>query len=81
MQLLKLLKLSESDYKQYWTAQIYRGAAQAEPITLPSNGMQKEALVIYPGAIALMDAADLKPGMKVLKIDGRLPGEDGYPLH
>ena len=79
--LLNLLGMSESEYKQYWTSQIYRGEAHSEPITLPSNGMQKEALALYPGAIALVEAAEVKPGMKVLKIDGHMPGEEHYPLH
>ena len=79
--LLSLLGMSESEYKQYWTSQVYKGEAQSEPTVLPSNGMQKEALTVYPGGIALVDAADLKSGMKVLKIDGHLPGEGHYPLH
>ena len=79
--LLKLLGMSETEYKQYWTAQVYRGDAQSEPVVVPSNGMQKEALNAYPGAIVLMDSADVKPGMKVLKVDGKLPEDAGYPLH
>ncbi|HSS95537.1 MAG TPA: hypothetical protein VLK33_00825 [Terriglobales bacterium] len=80
--LLNLLGMSsEGDYKKYWTSQIYKGEATSEPIALPSNGMQKEALAIYPGAIALVDATEVKPGMKVLKIDGHTPGDGGYPLH
>ena len=79
--LLNLLGMSETDYKQYWTSQVYKGEAQSEPVALPSNGMQKEALSVFPGAVALIDAAELKPGMKVLKIDGHLPGESNYPLH
>jgi hypothetical protein len=43
--------------------------------------MQKEALGVYPGAIALVDAAEVKPGMKVLKVDGHTPGDGNYPLH
>jgi len=78
--LLKVMGMSEAEYKQYWTSRIYQGEAQTEPIALPSNGMQREALTAYPGAIALIDSADVKPGMKVLKLDGKLPGEDGYPL-
>jgi ABC-type phosphate transport system substrate-binding protein len=78
--LLALLRMSESEYRQYWTAQVFRGEAQAEPILLPSNGMQKEALRIFPGGIALVNAEDVKPGMKVVKIDGHVPGETGYPL-
>jgi hypothetical protein len=79
--LLKLLGMSEREYKQYWTAQVFRGEAQAEPVALFSNGMQKEALAVYPGAVALMNAQDVKPGMKIVRVDGHIPGEVGYPLN
>jgi ABC-type phosphate transport system substrate-binding protein len=79
--LLKLLGMSEGEYKQYWISQVFRGEAQSEPLALPSNGMQKEAVAAFPGGIALMDAQDVKPGMKVVRVNGRLPGETGYPLH
>ena len=76
--LLKLLGMTESEYKQYWTAQVFRGEAQSEPVALPSNGMQREALMAYPGAIALVDMEDVKPGMKVVKVDGHVPTEPQY---
>jgi hypothetical protein len=79
--LLRLLDMSESEYKQYWTAQVFRGDAQAEPIALFSNGMQKEALIAFPGAVALVSFQDVRRGMKVVKVDGCLPGEAGYPLN
>ena len=79
--LLKLLGMTEAEYKQYWTDQVFRGEAQAEPSTLPSNGMQKEALLTYPGAVALVRLQDVKAGMKVLRVEGRMPGEAGYPLN
>ena len=78
--LLRLLGMSESEYKQYWTAQVFRGEAGSEPVVVPSVGMQKEALSAFPGAISLVDARDVKPGMKVVKVEGLLPGETGYPL-
>ena len=78
---LKLLGMSESEYKQHWISVIFRGDAQAEPPTLPSNGMQKEAVAAFPGGIALMNSQDVKPGMKVVRVNGHLPGEAGYPLH
>lgn len=79
--MLRLLSMSESDYKQYWTAQVFRGEADAEPLIVPSVGMQKEALKTFSGAISLVIAREVKPGMKVLKVDGLLPGTVGYPLH
>ena len=78
--LLKLLDMSESEYKKYWTAQVFRGEAQLEPVALFSNGMQKEALTTFPGAIALVNLQDVKPGMKIVKVDGHSPAEPGYPL-
>lgn len=77
---LQLLHFSEDQYERYLTAQAYRGE-DAEPVAVFSNGMEKEAVIDMPGAIALMDAHDVKAGLKVLKIDGKLPGDDGYPLH
>jgi hypothetical protein len=79
--LLKLLAMSESEYKQYWTAQVFRGEADAEPLIVPSVGMQKEALKVFPGGISLVSVHDLRPDMKVLKVDNLLPGAAGYPLH
>ena len=79
--LLKLLNMSESEYKQYWTARVFRGDAQAEPVALLSNGMQKEAIALYPGAVALVSIQDVKPGMKIVRVEGHKPGEAGYPLN
>lgn len=79
--LMNLLAMSEVDFKQYWTAQVYRGEATSEPAAVFSNGMEKEAVIALPGAIALMDARDIKPGIKVIKVEGLLPGSPGYPLH
>jgi len=81
--LLHLLRMSESEYKQYWTAQVYRGEADSEPLVLPSFGMVLEATRAFPGAIAFVEARDIKAGMylKVIKVDGLMPGDSGYPLH
>jgi hypothetical protein len=79
--LLKLLGMTESEYKRYWAAQVYRGEAQAEPVGLFSNGMQREAVLLYPGAVALVNVQDIKLGMKVVKVNGHMPAEEGYPFN
>jgi hypothetical protein len=79
--LLRLMGLTESEYKQYWTAQVIRGEADAEPLAVPSLGMVKEAVKVFPGGIGLVDAISSKSGVKVIKVDGHLPGEVGYPVH
>jgi ABC-type phosphate transport system substrate-binding protein len=79
--LLQMLGMSEGEYKQYWTAQVVRGEAEMEPMAAPSFGMMKEVVGELKGAIGMVDAQNVKPGMKVIKIDGHMPGEEGYPLH
>jgi hypothetical protein len=78
--LLRLLGMSDADYRKHWTEQVFRGEAQAEPATLPSNGMQLEAVRSFAGAIVLMPVDDVKAGVKILKVDGHLPGEASYSL-
>jgi hypothetical protein len=79
--LLHLLAMSEDEYKRYWTAQMYRGEADAPPLVVPSVGMQREAILTFPEGLTLLSAQDVKPGMKVVRIDNMLPGDAGYALH
>src|SRR5262249_22856487 len=81
MLLGRILKMTESEYKQYWVKKIYSGEVPREPLTLLSNGMQLEAIRAEKGGIALISFQDVRQGVKVIKVDGRMPGAAGYPLH
>jgi hypothetical protein len=78
--LTHILKMTESEYKQYWVKKIYSGEVPREPTTLFSNPMQIEAIRAERGGIALVSVKDHPTGVKTLKIDGLSPGEAGYPL-
>jgi PBP superfamily domain len=78
---LDLLGMSEADYKKHWTTMIFRGEVQDEPVALPSNGMQREAILAFPGGIALVSVNDVKQGMKVITIDGHSPHDSDYAIH
>jgi hypothetical protein len=45
--------------------------------------MVKEAAKVFPGAISLVDAQNVKPGayIRVINVEGLLPGDPGYPVH
>jgi len=75
-----VLRMTESEYKQYWVKKVYSGEVPREPLALLSNGMQLEAVRADKGGIALINLADVKQGVKVLKVDGKLPGAAGYTL-
>lgn len=78
--LSRVLHMSESEYKAYWVQKVYSGEVQREPLALLSNGMQLEAIRAEKGGIALISIQDIHPGVKVLKVDGHLPGTPGYSL-
>jgi ABC-type phosphate transport system substrate-binding protein len=76
-----IYQMGESQFKQFWVAKIFRAEAASPPKIVYSNDMQFELVSAMPGAIAFVDARNVRPGMKVLKVDGHLPGERDYPLH
>src|SRR5215813_533478 len=76
----QVLKMNEPEYKQYWAKKIQSGEVQREPLAVQSNGMQLEAIRAEKGGIALINMADVREGVKVLKVDGHLPGAEGYVL-
>jgi ABC-type phosphate transport system substrate-binding protein len=75
-----IYEMTEAQFKRYWIAKIFRAEAATAPKTVYSNDMALELVTAVPGAIAFVDLRDVKPGVKILRVDGRRPGEPGYPL-
>ena len=75
-----IYQMSEAQFKQYWVAKIFRAEVASPPKIVYSNDMQFELVTALPGAIAFVDARNVRPGVKVLRVDGHLPGERDYPL-
>ena len=79
--LQRVLKQSESDYKKFWVGKIFRGEVIFEPATAPSAGLALDYVSSVQGAISFVDRSQVQSRVKLVKIDGKLPGESGYPLH
>ena len=75
-----IYQMSESQFKQYWIAKIFRAESASAPKVVYSNDMANELVSAIPGAIAFIDSREVRPGAKVIRVDGRLPGEPGYVL-
>jgi len=75
-----IYQMSEAQFKQYWVAKIFRAEVTSPPKIVYSNDMQYELVTAIPGAIAFVDARAVRPGVKVLRVDGHLPGDRDYPL-
>jgi ABC-type phosphate transport system substrate-binding protein len=78
--LQKVCHMTDAEYHQYWTGKIFRGEVTSEPVSLPSLGTALSFVSSIKGGISFVDAASVRPGIKVLRVDGHLPGEQGYPL-
>src|SRR5882672_5139741 len=75
-----IYQMSEAQFKQYWVAKIFRAEIVSPPKIVYSNDLQYDLVSAMPGAIAFVDARNVRPGLKVLRVDGHLPGERDYPL-
>jgi hypothetical protein len=76
----RLLKMNGTDFRQVWKTRVFRGEAHSEPTYVPSSGMAAQFSRDLPGALTVLAACDLPNDAKVLKVDGKYPGEPGYPL-
>jgi hypothetical protein len=75
-----IYQMSEAQFRQYWIAKVFRAEAASGPRIVYSNEMATELVAQIPGAVAFVDASRVPAGLKVIKINGHLPGEPGYPL-
>jgi len=78
--LKKIYQMSEPQFQQYWVAKVFRAESTSGPKIVLSNEMTVQLLEVIPGAVSLLDSSKVGPNMKVLKIDGLLPEQQGYPL-
>jgi len=78
--LRSIYQMSEAQFRQYWISKVFRADVSAGPKIVYSTEMANDLVTAIPGAIAFVDAAQIPKGLKVLKIDGKLPGDKSYPL-
>jgi ABC-type phosphate transport system substrate-binding protein len=73
-------EMSEAQLRQHWIGKIFRAEAASAPQVFYSDEEILQAVASLPGSIAAVEASHIPRGMRVIKIDGRLPGEAGYRL-
>ncbi len=78
--LQRVLRVSSADFSKIWTARVFRGEAAKAPLQVPSSGMASQIVRDFRGGLAFVTARDLPPDLKVLKVDGKLPGDAHYLL-
>jgi ABC-type phosphate transport system substrate-binding protein len=78
--LRSLYGLDEEEYRRTYLQAVFSGAASDGPKTLASTNGVLRFVYNVPGAIGYVRARDADQSVKMLRVDGRLPGERGYRL-
>lgn len=76
----KIYRMSSDELKRFWLAKIYRGEMTSFPKTFSSDESILRFVSRVTNAIGFVDAARLDDSVKVLRIEGRWPGQSGYWL-
>ena len=74
-----IYRMSEPEFNQYWIVRMFRGETNGGPKTV-SSMVVAQLVRQLPGSVTFVDAAEVTAGMKVVRIDGKLPNDPGYPL-
>ena len=76
-----ICQMSEAQFRQHWIGKVFRADTAVAPKIVYSPEMSVDLVNRIPGAITFVDASNAAiRGLKLLKIDGKLPGDAGYPL-
>lgn len=75
-----IYRMSEDEFRKYWVGKMFRSEVPAGPKIVYSSEMAGELVTAVPGAITFVPADALLANAKVVRIDGRVPGQPGYPL-
>lgn len=78
--LQRIYEKDEVQYRHYWIAKVFTTEVVAAPKVVASPEVTARLVRDIRGAVALIDASQVPSGVKVLSIDGKQPGETGYPL-
>ena len=72
--------MSEAQYNRHVLYERFRGSVRSDPRSIESAGAMLRFVFNAPGAIGYVPADQVDDTTKVLRIDGLLPTDDGYPL-
>jgi len=76
----RIYQMSEAQFRQYWIAKMFRAEVPRGPKIVLSTGMTLDLVVAIPGSISFTRADAVTNDVKVIRVDGLLPSDEGYPL-
>ncbi len=76
----EIYRMNEDQFRQYWIGKMFRAEVAGGPKIVYSSDMAMNLVSMIPGSITFVLASAVTPNTKVLRIDGKLPSDPGYPL-
>lgn len=76
----KIYQMDEPQFRQYWIAKMFRAEVPRGPKIVFSNDMALELVVAIPGSISFIKADEVTDDVHLVRVDGKLPDDRGYPL-
>jgi len=73
-------RLSEAEFDKTLLRSVFAGESVGAPKTVNTSGAVKKFVFNVPGAIGIIDSADLDDTVKPITFQGRRVGESGYQL-
>lgn len=78
--LKRVYRMSEREFRKYWIAKIFRAEVPSGPKIVLTSEMARELVTAIPGSISFLPATAVNDSVKVLSINGLVPGQPGYVL-
>jgi ABC-type phosphate transport system substrate-binding protein len=72
--------MNENDFNVHLMHATFNGDSADPPKVVGSGAQVKQAVAAQVGAIGFMGAGDVDASVKILKVNGLVPGQPGYPL-
>jgi len=75
-----IYQMDEAQFRQYWIAKMFRAEVPRGPKIVFSTDMMLDLVVAIPGSISFINADEVTDDVGIVRIDGMLPADAGYPL-
>jgi hypothetical protein len=75
-----ICQMTEAQFRQHWIGKVFRAETPSGPKIVYTNDMAVDQVGRTPGAVAFVEGPVTAKTVKVVRIDGRAPGQAGYRL-
>lgn len=76
----RIYHMGAEELRRFWLGKVFRGELTAAPRAFSSDASVKDYVAAHPHAVGYIDSLLLDGSVKALRLDGKRPGEEGYPL-